>query len=213
MPYIYGYDSDEDEAEYCTTCERYFINSHALFQHYRDSAVHFWCSRCTRLFVSKAARETHLNASSRHNLCKKCYLDFSDDEDLRDHNITEHNMCVTCSRCFDSYDNLRASACNSTKSPIDLEHLNAMAAPEHSQQSLPCSFISRPEPVAAESPRVLSSLMLSTIAGAITTVHSTPAPLSNVLVVKGHLLKSVDCFSMWRRKPVMQAIRRLVCES
>lgn len=119
---------------YCGPCDRDFVSGEALIQHWRDSSRHEYCLRCEKPFNSLSALNQHVRDSPNHYLCHLCpsSLDFSSlpaldihretvhhycnpcdrrfntSGQLRDHDISEHNMCSFCGNYYQSPSNLKA---------------------------------------------------------------------------------------------------------
>lgn len=95
---------------YCDLCSRAFSSETALGQHLRDALRHeFDCHQCRRHFETESARNQHLRDSPKHNICDKCGpdTDFATDDELVEHEVAEHNMCLDCFCYFASPSNLR----------------------------------------------------------------------------------------------------------
>ncbi|KAK1990327.1 hypothetical protein LX36DRAFT_648018 [Colletotrichum falcatum] len=75
------------------------------------------CDTCDRFFGSSQAVEQHMNALGHwasdvsYNaplfMCDDCAVCFTDEEDLREHEVQEHYYCEPCDRYFQNHNNIR----------------------------------------------------------------------------------------------------------
>ncbi|KAE8374699.1 hypothetical protein BDV26DRAFT_34586 [Aspergillus bertholletiae] len=89
----------EDRNYRCMLCDRSFASRKALLAHCRETTRHSWCERCVRVFPSPSAKSQHLWQSSAHHICPRCTygsLDFRSADELEDHEIDYHHLCVDC---------------------------------------------------------------------------------------------------------------------
>ncbi|KAK6209831.1 zinc finger protein [Colletotrichum tabaci] len=122
----------------CGTCWREFpAGWHSREQHL-DATGHWVpdseCDTCDRFFGSRQAVEQHMDALSHwaddcssegaEHECDDCSDCFSDEEDLRDHEVQEHYFCQPCDRYFQNYNNVR-------------QHLNSKT---HRVDTIRCPF-------------------------------------------------------------------------
>ncbi|GKT47751.1 PR domain zinc finger protein 16 [Colletotrichum spaethianum] len=97
----------------CESCDRYFCNRHAVEQH-MDALSH-WAS--------------DVDTDDPGYECDDCSDCFSDEEDLRDHEVQDHHYCDPCDRYFKNYNSIR-------------QHLNSRA--HRGSSALQCPFCNQP---------------------------------------------------------------------
>ncbi|KAK1961225.1 hypothetical protein LY78DRAFT_741036 [Colletotrichum sublineola] len=123
----------------CGTCWREFpAGWHSREQHLNATghqAPFHECDTCDRFFGSSQAVEQHMNAldhwasdasdgDAEQFECDDCSDCFSDEDDLREHEVEDHYYCDPCDRYFQSYSNIR-------------QHLNSRV---HRISTLDCPF-------------------------------------------------------------------------
>ncbi|KZL64275.1 zinc finger protein [Colletotrichum incanum] len=96
----------------CEFCDRFFCDRHAVGQH-MDALGH-WAND-----VSDDDTEYE---------CGDCSVCFSDEENLREHEVQGHYYCKPCNRYFQNYNNIR-------------QHLNSSI---HRSSALRCPFCNQP---------------------------------------------------------------------
>lgn len=82
--------------EYCSECNRWFINLEALEKHMRFSSKHqFRCEPCDREFPTKEARVAHWSHNLVHKgtYCRLCQINYETLEELDQHYI-EGVVCL-----------------------------------------------------------------------------------------------------------------------
>ncbi|KAE8360430.1 hypothetical protein BDV27DRAFT_134504 [Aspergillus caelatus] len=93
----------------CLLCDREFSTERALLHHCRETTRHCWCERCVRVFPSLPAKAQHLRQSNAHYICQLCAHrpDFISEDELEDHEIDYHHLCVDCGLYHNSKEQLR----------------------------------------------------------------------------------------------------------
>ncbi|TFK24280.1 hypothetical protein FA15DRAFT_592733 [Coprinopsis marcescibilis] len=85
---------------WCQGCDRYFLSTHSLKQHLRNSNLHSYCDDCDIYFETLTGLKEHWVQSPNHDYCQHCDLHFDDEDDLEDHYESEHIWCRDCNRFF-----------------------------------------------------------------------------------------------------------------
>ncbi|GJC86082.1 PR domain zinc finger protein 16 [Colletotrichum liriopes] len=126
----------------CGTCWREFPAGWQSREQHLDATGHQIpaneCDSCDRFFCTRHAVEQHMNALSHwasdvsdndpEHECDDCSDCFSDEEDLRDHEVQNHYYCKPCNRYFQNHNNIR-------------QHLNSRI---HRSSTLRCPFCNQP---------------------------------------------------------------------
>ncbi|KAK1585442.1 uncharacterized protein LY79DRAFT_268288 [Colletotrichum navitas] len=123
----------------CGTCWREFpAGWHSREQHLNATGHQVpsnECDTCDRFFGSSQAVQQHMNALNHWASdvsdddgpvfeCDDCYDCFSDEDDLREHEVQDHYYCDPCDRYFQNHNNIR-------------QHLNSKI---HRSGTIECQF-------------------------------------------------------------------------
>lgn len=98
----------------CGTCRRVFADGWQSRQQHMDATGHFppdfECETCDRYFSSQKAVDQHMTdvchwaesseSDEQEYECDDCDDTFSDENDLREHEVNEHFYCDPCDRYF-----------------------------------------------------------------------------------------------------------------
>ncbi|EPS43940.1 hypothetical protein H072_2113 [Dactylellina haptotyla CBS 200.50] len=92
---------------YCNQCNRHFVSSDALEDHFLDSKFHYYCKLCVRHFRDYKSLENHHKTSRNHYHCVACNISVTSEAQLTEHYLGKHPYCVLCRKLYDDDEKLR----------------------------------------------------------------------------------------------------------
>ncbi|KAH8171557.1 c2H2-type zinc finger domain-containing protein [Sarocladium implicatum] len=121
-------------ASTCGTCWRQFPAGWQSREQHMKATGHepppFECNYCDRFFASQKAVNQHMDALNHWNITEyecdieSCSDAFSEEGDLREHEVTEHYYCDDCDQFFQDYNSIK-------------HHRNSKI---HRAANMPCPF-------------------------------------------------------------------------
>ncbi|KAI1118338.1 hypothetical protein F5Y14DRAFT_400053 [Nemania sp. NC0429] len=97
----------------CDVCYRTFGSAHALSQHraalgHWESPFKFSCHRCASVFRTQSDAAFHMDSWNHwKHACSRCTMTASSDDEVKEHEISDHFWCSKCDREFQNHNNIK----------------------------------------------------------------------------------------------------------